>query len=96
MSAHTPGPWIAADVFVNNSPNRLIVRQAKYGGDVVSDLGDTEHANMANARLIAAAPELLAALRLMLREYEALSFEQPERWPTAAAAARAAIARAEA
>jgi len=63
MSAHTLGPWIAADVFVNNSPNRLILRQAKYGGDVVADLGDTEHANMANARLIAAAPELLAALR---------------------------------
>ena len=47
-----------------------------------------------NARLIAAAPELLAALRLMMREYEALRFEQPERWPTAAAAARAAIAKA--
>jgi len=66
MSAHTLGPWIAADVFVNNSPNRLIVRQAKYGGDVVADLGHTEHANMSNAQLIAAAPELLAALQDLL------------------------------
>jgi len=66
MSAHTLGPWIAADVFVNNSPNRLILRQAKYGGDVVADLGDTDHANMANARLIAAAPDLLEALQDLL------------------------------
>ncbi len=42
-----------------------------------------------------AAPDLLAALRLMLREYECLRYEQPERWPEAANAARAAIAKAE-
>jgi hypothetical protein len=60
---HTQGPWIAADVFVNNAPNRLILRQAKYGGDVVADMGNTEDANIANARLIAAAPDLLDALQ---------------------------------
>jgi hypothetical protein len=60
---HTQGPWIAADVFVNNAPNRLILRQAKYGGDVLADMGNTEDANIANARLIAAAPDLLDALR---------------------------------
>lgn len=48
------------------------------------------------ARLIAAAPELLAALRLMLREHDALQMakgETGDRWP-AATKARAAIARA--
>ena len=45
-------------------------------------------------RLRAAAPDLLAALRLMLREYECLRYGQPERWPEAAQAARAAIAKA--
>ena len=96
---HTLGPWIAADVFVNNSPNRLILRQAKYGGDVVLDLGDTEHANMANARLIAAAPELLDALRKLLFEHDAISMQHDgtidDRWPYAARIARSAIAKAE-
>jgi len=57
--------------------------------------GDDAAEQDANIRLIAAAPDVLVALRLMLREYDALRFEQPERWPAAATAARAAIAKAE-
>jgi len=91
---HTSGPWIAADVFVNNSPNRLILRQTKYGGDVVLDLGDTEHANMANARLIAAAPELLDALVLLL-PYAARAIQGTTEGQPLLEAARAAIAKAE-
>lgn len=91
MSAHTQGPWhrnIPAEgrypvVFAGRNQHIATAAQQK-------DSAETE----SNISLIAAAPELLAALRLMLREYEALRFEQPERWPAAAAAARAAIAKA--
>ena len=49
-----------------------------------------------DARLMAAAPDLLDALRLMLREHDALQMakgETGDRWP-AATKARAAIAKA--
>jgi len=88
MSAHTQ--WLIVD----DVPNSHIGYRAIVESDGTtvcnpSPMGED------NAQLIAAAPELLAALRLMLREYEALRFEQPERWPIAAAAARAAIAKVE-
>ena len=88
MSAHTQ--WLIVD----DVPNSHIGYRAIVESDGTtvcnpSPMGED------NARLIAAAPELLAALRMMMREYEALRFEQKERWPTAAAAARAAIAKAE-
>jgi hypothetical protein len=81
-------------LIVDNVPNANIGYRAIVESDGTtvcnpSPMGED------NARLIAAAPDLLDALRLMMREYEALRFEQPERWPTAAAAASAAIAKAE-
>ena len=51
---------------------------------------------VADARLIAAAPDLLHALNLMLREHDALQISEnrtDDRWP-AATAARAAIQKA--
>ena len=60
MSAqHTPGPWkvasgpFGATVFVGEEENPRIV----------SDAAASDPENVANARLIAAAPDLLAALR---------------------------------
>ena len=88
MSAHTLAPWAAAAY-----PDQY--RIDGHNGQIVLIIRDGLIPMREDARLIAAAPDLLAALRLMLREYDALRLEQPERWPTAAAAARAAIARVE-
>ena len=96
-ATHTPGPWIASD-------------QSRHGCDyrdrhIMDDSGDilaTVHAvrttaagRDANARLIAAAPDLLAACEAALSELEALrgvdeGFPQGE----TAQALRSAIAKA--
>lgn len=65
MSAHTPGPWaIIVDVPGAAVGYRAIVKNDDgHPGDVIcnpSPMGE------ANARLIAAAPELLAALQACL------------------------------
>ncbi len=59
MTQHTPGPWeINKRAF---SPGIDII---KYGECMIATIGDAGYASCseANARLIAAAPELLAAL----------------------------------
>lgn len=56
MSKHTPGPW---EVSTNGTDWDVC---APDGGDMLVDLRGCENAE-ANARLIAAAPDLLAALR---------------------------------
>ena len=60
---HTPGPWRAHSVFINNAPNRMIVQRAVWGGINVADCGEVSDETAANARLIAAAPELLKLLK---------------------------------
>ena len=69
MSKHTPGPWEAW-----NSHNRVILKSWRVGERnttpgvvrpiaVVSSDGRTGDEEFANAQLIAAAPELIEALR---------------------------------
>lgn len=87
---HTPGPWIV-DPDMRGLGNLPVAGVRSFDGISIANCGTDGHAN---ARLIAAAPDLLAALQQMMREYECLRFEQPERWPDAATAARAAIAKA--
>jgi hypothetical protein len=68
MSKHTPGPWVAD---LETYP--VMVRSASETWPLVDELGNEEGRagifvantgdNEANARLIAAAPDLLAALR---------------------------------
>lgn len=61
---HTPGPWKVNDVFIENSPNRLVVSKAMWGGANIADCGlSTDDEGRANARLIASAPDLLAACK---------------------------------
>jgi len=86
---HTPGPWTLA-----TAHDARVILVNDRNGNAVGELVYSDTRNPADARLIAAAPDLLAALRTMMREYECLRYEQPERWPEAAKAARAAIARA--
>lgn len=101
-NAHTPGPWIADSWYVGPKDLPTLVKVNPNG-----PLGHEEV--IANARLIAAAPDLLAALQSALsdakpaahREYwrdgadgESSELVREETWPDWIAAARAAIAQA--
>jgi hypothetical protein len=60
QSQHTPGPWYAHTTFISGETDNIAIAQCSYRGEV--DLDEA----MANARLIAAAPEMLeAATNLM-------------------------------
>lgn len=87
---HTPGPWayypdaVAVCVVRNHTVKVL----ADFGK---CDLPETE----ANARLIAAAPELLEAISTMLGAAEADCLDDKSNvWRSAMIGARAAIAKA--
>jgi hypothetical protein len=82
MSAHTPGPWLARwttrqNVGQREKVNRCIIgtpQNAKGGQFVVAEIvgpfaGEAETA-AANARLIAAAPALYAALQAIAAQAE--------------------------
>lgn len=82
-SAHTPGPWEVASAFIGP----LHIRN--QDGATLAHVGHEDFDTCAaNARLIAAAPDLLAALQMMLDQHGGLEVS-----PTAKAA-RAAIAKA--
>lgn len=85
MTQHTAGPWsidAAGDIFARNELI-AIPCGSNYGNWRDADDGGEAEFN-ANARLIAAAPELLEALQLVLSENT----------KTARDVARAAIAKA--
>lgn len=63
MSARTPGPW---ETSVNDEGQWDVC--AEGGGDMVADLSDCPENAEGNARLIAAAPDLLAALKAMFAD----------------------------
>jgi hypothetical protein len=65
MSAHTPGPWLVRPAEVTSGWG-LCVGNGKH---IVAQLkGPAGAEKVANARLIAAAPEMLEALQGMLVE----------------------------
>ncbi len=69
MRKHTPGPW-----FVNGHENYTKYVEARIGGGLLQEVaacGPTEQQEQqeANARLMAAAPELLEALQGMIEVY---------------------------
>lgn len=67
---HTPGPWKRMFTFnVINAGGRLVASCAGHQSTVNAMAVEAE--NEANARLIAAAPELLAALKRIVGELEA-------------------------
>lgn len=89
MTNHTPGPWAAnPDGLIHAGKNRLHIAQAATIG-----MG---HAAAANARLMAAAPDLIAALTHALDRFESIPAHQDEAgiYRHAATIARAAIAKA--
>lgn len=90
MSKHTPGPWIIVDTQRGDAIVNALIDEsgAAMYGPIVDGGIDTE----ANARLIAAAPELLAACEAVIEEqsigmYGAISNE-------CIAQLRAAVAKA--
>jgi hypothetical protein len=69
---HTPGPWVVRHEF------NVMARRGKVSEGLVAssggfsdntDGGAHHHENVANAHLIAAAPDLLAACKDLLRAY---------------------------
>ncbi len=59
MTKHTPGPWIT-------NGGQIETEQGVYNGGIIATVGIVNHqdaTDIANARLIAAAPELLAAAK---------------------------------
>lgn len=90
---HAPGPWKLAGrvperhaIAINDSDG-LLVAEARGAGGPWSIVGF-------NARLIAAAPELLAALKLALLTLNARNGPLASERDAASEQARAAIARA--
>lgn len=109
MSGHTPGPWIW--YACNDGAIRIKIPNRKDGGRTLLaciglpltngsslDRWYTEKGDEANARLIAAAPEMLEALRLIneIAERESVGGKDaPDAYGTIGRQARAAIAKAE-
>lgn len=91
---HTPGPWKimmeSNDAIIRYSDGELVSYVARiYDGTLCPEHGTVE----ANAHLIASAPEMLGALKRLLRQYEIVA---PEYFNVEAAVnAKQAIAKAE-
>ena len=92
MSAHTPGPWIWNDDFLVGGDGSYVCDDGSACGEYSRVLDP----DSPNARLIAAAPDLLAALKaaLAIAPVNADDEDDPEQ-SEAWAAVRAAIAKAE-
>ena len=74
MAEHTPGPWRSDSPYVSapSGEHRKIVADCDqyFSDDECEYLSDDEC--LANVRLIAAAPELLAALRVVMEHVDDL------------------------
>lgn len=94
MSAHTPGPWgnyEEGDYWGVETPSvSIVVWGNAEDGDDGGVRGKTIEEARANARLIAAAPDLLEALKAFVKAGDGHD-DFTELWPVAAAA----IAKAE-
>lgn len=88
MSEHTPGPWRAE----TNGAGYWDIRTRQRGIASIIPFPGTPSLDKANARLIAAAPDLLEALRALLKDGEDLT--QASQWGEHLEQASAAIAKA--
>ncbi len=104
MSAqHTPGPWEHAEAGSWRNGKRIsteyFVRRPEDNVSIAADIIDpeTSEPSEANAQLIAAAPELLEALKKLTAAFErtGLKLYSLSGQPTATDLAIAAIAKAE-
>ena len=91
MNKHTPGPW----GIKTTETGTKAVFSSSTGAWVAHTVRSLSSTQDANARLIAAAPDLLEALNRVLPQYEALLKDCGLRSLGTADQARAAIAKAE-
>lgn len=88
MEKHTPGPWFANESEMAARASLVSIRTKNGAYEITKDVG------YQNARLIAAAPDLLAALKL-IAERPRSKPTVPQDIVTIQRIARAAIAKAE-
>lgn len=96
MSKHTPGPWEARGWSIKYPGNGVRVCVVDQADKALKQFGDYDEdmaVCKANARLIAAAPELLEALRNLLADAESLGIDDST-VSGSAIEARAALAKA--
>jgi hypothetical protein len=74
MSKHTPGPWVAVGNVYGHSRTAVMQEESAL---LIAEVCNwpNEETDHANARLIAAAPAMLAALQAIVAAYDA------EDWP---------------
>ena len=94
MSKHTEGPW-----FVPTPTYRTLYVEARVGNGMLQEVAScgptaVPAQQAANAQLIAAAPELLEALKLALEYWRHRQQRYKNRSPVWVQAARAAITKA--
>ena len=85
---HTPGPWSVSPYMNITSRNGTVAKTEQ-----MPDNDDSERE--ANANLIAAAPDLLSALRFLLADYIAIQGDKLTGSSVPIDMAQAAIAKAE-
>ena len=88
MSKHTPGPW--SSNHLTSAPLKEWSLKVKKGRRVIAEVPYQDYTTWTNARLIAAAPDLLEALRAAVADWD--EEVSRGRWLDAA---RAAIKKAE-
>ncbi len=96
MSKHTPGPWLTTESTEHWGRVNVTVQAAFTANEIATAWQGTTDVNRANARLIAAAPDLLEALNQVMSWIDNWSpeFAYEEEWPADRDKARAAIAKA--
>ena len=78
--SHTPGPWEVhkagkdKDEREITTPDGDGIAMVYYGVDLYWGGADTRETDEANARLIAAAPDLLAALQKTVKNHERVTY----------------------
>lgn len=91
-AAHTPGPWKFYDDSNDGKTNRIEI--VAIGKTVARIYHSVPEEDLPNARLIAAAPELLEALAYALKDMEQVQEVACNRLSISIGLARAAIAKA--
>jgi len=92
---HTPGPWHLSNLAANGEQEICVSRSSELGGASICVVESSRRADtlLADARLIAAAPELLAVLKAIADHTRYM--EEQDGWPEIQEAMDAAIAKAE-
>lgn len=98
-ATHTPGPWIAVESLAIRTTNGSTLAQVRWddfwdGDDIAARPRRDDEQAKANARLIAAAPELLEALEGVLRTEDSRFRLSDDDWSVFRQLARSAIAKA--